>query len=337
MTYKILCCDGGGIRGLITALLIQNLNKTCDGFLDRANGFAGTSTGGLIALGLARGVGIDQIVTLYKTKGREIFTPNGWFGAKPVIEELYDDAVLTAGPGKTACQYKSDGLKEVVEDLLGADRLSDSKKFIAVNAAQLWDSRSHSWQPCTMSGHSGNPFRDVSMVDAALATSAAPTYFPPHEVSGQLGYFADGGVFANNPATTAVAEVLGRGIVTNSGDIRVLSLGTGHVPQGIPPSVFERYRPLSWGASKWLWPAEWAGHVPGMALISLMFATSAGDTTTVAEQLLGPHFRRANVTLDKPYELDNYKDIKVLEKKTSAYMKSPAWKDVCDWVKENWV
>ncbi|MFP3617169.1 patatin-like phospholipase family protein, partial [Paraburkholderia sp. SIMBA_050] len=68
MTFKILSCDGGGIRGLITALLIQDLDRRSQ-IIARADGFAGTSTGGLIALGLANGVSISEIVDIYRTKG----------------------------------------------------------------------------------------------------------------------------------------------------------------------------------------------------------------------------------------------------------------------------
>ena len=61
MTFKILCCDGGGIRGLVTALLIKDLDTHVKDFVANADGFAGTSTGGLIALGLAHGKSIDDI------------------------------------------------------------------------------------------------------------------------------------------------------------------------------------------------------------------------------------------------------------------------------------
>ncbi|CAM8763542.1 hypothetical protein NCM_00942 [Burkholderia pseudomallei] len=68
MAFKILSCDGGGIRGLITALLIQDLDRR-SGILAKADGFAGTSTGGLIALALARGVSISEVVDVYRNRG----------------------------------------------------------------------------------------------------------------------------------------------------------------------------------------------------------------------------------------------------------------------------
>lgn len=336
MTKKILCCDGGGIRGLITALLIQNLEEIFGNFIDQADGFAGTSTGGLIALGLARGEPIKDTVDIYKTKGAEIFTPNNWIGAKPDLGEPTDEALL-AGPGVRVCQYKSDGLKKLAEELLGTAALRDSKKMVAVTAAQLWDEGSESWQPRALSSLPKNDFRDVSMVDAALATSAAPTYFPPHEISEYLGYFVDGGLFANNPALTAVIEALRGGLVDDLSDVRVLSLGTGHDLQGIPPSVFKKYKPLDWGSSKWLWPSAWGTHVPSMALISLMFDATAAGATAAADQLLGAAFCRADVPLDKPYALDDYEHIADLEKWTADYMTGEAWREVHSWVEKNWV
>lgn len=339
MTYKILCCDGGGIRGLITALLIENLEDVFDGFIVQTDGFAGTSTGGLISLGLAHGKAIGEIVDIYKTKGAEIFTPNGWTGAKPELgapPKSEAEAEALAGPGKFNCQYKANGLKKLAEELLGNDELRDSEKMIAVTAAQLWDDSLQSWRSRTLSSLPGNPFREVRMVDAALATSAAPTYFPPHEIAAFSSYFADGGVFANNPAMSAVAEAVGGGLIKDLGDVRVLSLGTGQDPQGIPPAVFEQYKPLSWGATKWLWPSAWATHVPEMALISLMFAATSASATAQAEQLLGAKFCRANVPIKAPYALDDYQNVAKLEDWTTDYMAGPTWRAVREWVEANW-
>ncbi len=333
MTYRILCCDGGGIRGLITALLIQDLNRNVAGFIDRAELFAGTSTGGLISIGLARGVSIDDIIAVYKTKGSEIFTPNGWtleqIERQRTLGPLSAEELMT-GPGVVDCEYKSDGLQRVAAELLGDGQLSDCKKTVVVNAARLWDGTS--WQAATMSNLKSNSFRDIAMVDAALATAAAPTYFPAHEVK-PFGYFADGGVFANNPAMTAIAEVLGSGADLAIGDLRVLSLGTGDNPQGIPPATIGD--PLKWGASYWLWPWQ-SGDTPAMPLISLIFACTSGSVTAEAQKLLGDAFRRADVPLAKPYPLDDWKNVAELEDLTHAYLKTSEWQKTLEWASDHW-
>src|SRR6185437_15954911 len=75
MAYCILTCDGGGIRGLLPALLIQQLSSDVSSFLDDVSLFAGTSAGGLVSLGLASGVPIASVVSLFETDGSQIFTP----------------------------------------------------------------------------------------------------------------------------------------------------------------------------------------------------------------------------------------------------------------------
>jgi len=136
-----------------------------------------------------------------------------------------------AGPGILVCQYVSTGLQKIANQLLGSQKLSSVQRFVAVNSARLWNPDVNSWEPSTLSNGKSNAYREVNIVDAALATSAAPTYFPPHEIPG-FGYFADGGVFANNPTVVGVAEALANGLVSDLGSLRVLSLGTGTSPVG---------------------------------------------------------------------------------------------------------
>ena len=81
MSYLILSCDGGGIRGYLSSLLLQQLDKDLKIFGTNnwnVDFYAGTSTGGLIALALAQGQSIDSIVNLYATKAPQIFTPADW-------------------------------------------------------------------------------------------------------------------------------------------------------------------------------------------------------------------------------------------------------------------
>ena len=72
-SYHILSMDGGGIRGLLTIIIIQRLEAAHPGFLDQIDLFAGTSTGGILALGLAYGLSPERIRGLYETSGRRVF------------------------------------------------------------------------------------------------------------------------------------------------------------------------------------------------------------------------------------------------------------------------
>src|SRR5438874_2115398 len=75
MAYCILSCDGGGIRGLLPALIIQRLSTDIPAFLNQVNLFAGTSAGAFVALGLASQISVDQIVNLFEKGGPQIFQP----------------------------------------------------------------------------------------------------------------------------------------------------------------------------------------------------------------------------------------------------------------------
>jgi hypothetical protein len=336
MSFKILCCDGGGIRGVITALLIQDLDRSF-GIVKNANGFAGTSTGGLISLGLVSGVDIDAIVDLYENQGATIFEPNGWLLDAQAKQQdrrpaQSTEELLGSGPGIFKSQYVNTGLQKVAQQLVGTGALSSAKRFVAVNSARLWDASDNSWAPCTLSNGGSNTYRDVSMVDAALATSAAPTYFPPYQVGG-LGYFADGGTFANNPSMTAMVEAIYQGYATGTSDIVMLSLGTGANPVGVPPASVPD--PLAWGVTHWLWPFS-NGPVPATALLNLTMDATAQLAAIQAQQLLGNNYMRGNVPLAQPFALDDYKNVGELVSATQNYIKTPAWAAVRNWVEQNW-
>jgi hypothetical protein len=337
MAFKILCCDGGGIRGLVTALLIKDLD-TRSGVIAKADGFAGTSTGGLLALGLLNGVDIDEIIDIYRTRGSTIFEPNGWLlqeqdaqRPRPANLDALENLEALTGPGLFYCQYKNDGLKKIAAHLLGENTLADADRFIAINSARLWLDRS--WAPCTFSNTRSNQYRNLKMRDAALATSAAPTYFPPYPI-GDYGFFADGGTFANNPSMTALAEAIAGGLVSDLNALRMLSLGTGNTPEGIPPSAIAR--PLDWGARYWLWPSQ-SGHVPAMPLLNLTLDTTARLAATQAQQILGDNYCRGNVPLRDPIGLDDWKHTALLVDDTTHYIEyAPEWQVVRAWVAANW-
>lgn len=333
MSYKILSCDGGGIRGLITALLIQDLN-TRSGIIAKADAFAGTSTGGLIALGLAAGKDICDIVDIYRHDGERIFEKNGWLLEAERVQGPPPDGqeAVFSGPGLAWSQYKNDGLKKIAKHLLGDLKLCNIRKLVVVNSARLWNGSS--WVPAALTNSAGSDYAEVSLRDAALATSAAPTYFPPYEI-GSLGYFADGGTFANDPSMTAIGAAIADGRTSGLGDLAVLSLGTGIAPQGIPPSAIRE--PLNWGVNHWLWPASAdGGKVPATALLNLTLDLTAQLASVQAAQLLEERYCRGNVALQGPIGLDDWQAVKELEALTKAYMQTPDWQTVCDWVEQRW-
>lgn len=336
MTFYLISCDGGGIRGLLSALMLQELEKKYS-VITNASGFVGTSTGGLIALGLGAGKSIDDIVTMYKTKGSEIFTPNGWFlaekeAAAQPVPESQDELEAFSGPGIFSCQYKNDGLISVVQSMVHDKTLNSiTTKYVGVNSAQLCNPATKSWGPALLSNGKGNPFASTKMLDAAVASAAAPTYFPPYGISGQ-GYFADGGVFANDPALSAIAELVDTGQASLS-DIRLLSIGTGINRTSISDAAIGD--PLKWGVTRWLWPFE-SNTVPATALLNLTMDTTAAYEATVSSKLLGKSAMRANIQLNETIPLDAWKDVGKLETIAKTYMASNDWTNVLNWVSNNW-
>jgi len=178
--YRILSIDGGGIRGLLTAVLLDRLVTAVPGWLDRVDLFAGTSTGGILVLGLAKGLPPSAIVKLYRQDGQRVFSASwlrrlldlgGWLGAR------YDNA----------------GLRGALEELLGPATLGDLPRRVLVPTFELDNHGAkdlpRTWKPKFFHNFPG-PDSDAAerVVDVAVRTSAAPTYFPTYQ-----GYI-DGGV-----------------------------------------------------------------------------------------------------------------------------------------------
>ncbi|WP_418126359.1 hypothetical protein [Variovorax sp. 160MFSha2.1] len=151
---------------------------------------------------------------------------------------------------------------------------------------------------------------------------------------GDLGYFADGGTFANNPSMTAIVEAIYQGYASATSDIVMLSLGTGVNPVGVPTSAVSN--PLDWGVTHWLWPFS-NGVVPATALLNLTMDATAELAAHQAAQLLGGNYMRANVPLAQPFGLDDYKNVGELVSATQNYIEtSPDWANVRTWMGKNW-
>ncbi len=340
-SYLILTCDGGGIRGLVPALLLQQLDKELD-LLRRVDLFAGTSTGGVIALGLASEVSISTIVDIYKTKGAEIFKRYRSLGAKTrpkALTKLHRQA-MSLPADLFHVKYSNEGLKNLISKTYPATQLSNLKRNALVTTLDLYQTERKAWMPMALTNLPGSKTADVTVLDAALSTSAAPIYFPPHIYTrnGQESAFADGGIFANNPSTLAVASVIASGALKRagltSGDIKLLSLGTGFTLDGIPA---KNRLPAEWyGILAWLSPVTWPP-TPQFPLVSALMDGVSNVDAFQCGQLLGNNFRRGNVQLTKTIDLDDYKKVDELRKMTETYMASAEWKEIKQWVARDFV
>ena len=338
--YLILACDGGGIRGYLSSLLLQQLNNDL-GIFGSNNGnidlYAGTSTGGLIALALAQGKSIDSVVELYATKAADIFNPLGlqWCCLAP--EYAGKEGLGAAGfpDPKELWQVLFDNtgdpsLLTVLEDFVpGNPLLSSLPNKAMVATFQLSDSGNPaSWNPLVIDNFPGSAGAGTNLYDAALSTSAAPVYFPPYPHP-QFGWCSDGGLFANNPAALAV----GRAVQTGQqlADIVLLSIGTGIMPASMDVTADTR---LCYGLKHWAW-FDTSGPTPPFPILNALMDGSSISNDQLTGSLLGGNYMRVNPTLPEPVALDDYSPatMKMFRDVAAEYVQSSEWTGIENWVK----
>jgi len=234
---RILAIDGGGIRGLIPALVLAEIERrTQRRAADLFDLIAGTSTGGILAAALtipgpdgSPRYTADQLTRLYETEGPRIFS-------RSLVR-----VVLSAG-GVLDEKYDSTGLEVALTEYLGDARLKDALTPILLTAYETERRRAFFFRS---SRAAKDPAYDFALTDAAHATSAAPTYFEPVRVGDFT--LVDGGLFASNPALCAYVDVVAAG---REEDVTVLaSLGTGAANRPIPYEVAKDWGQLGWARS----------------------------------------------------------------------------------------
>jgi len=242
---KVLALDGGGIRGIIPATILARLEERLDGpIASHFDLITGTSTGGILALGLAV-PGDDgdpkyparDLVSLYTSQGGRIFSQSArkklldWLPFPIELDNIFDE------------KYSAKGLEAVLRERFGETKLSDAVTDVLVTAYGL-ESRDPWFFSRARARERGGEY-DVPMTYVARATSAAPTYFEPLEWNGKRhDGLVDGGVFANNPTLCGWAEARAR--FGDDAAIFVLSLGTGSRKHPYPYA-----KAKGWGLAKW--------------------------------------------------------------------------------------
>jgi patatin-like phospholipase/acyl hydrolase len=316
--FKVLAIDGGGIRGIIPALILEAIeertNRPISSLFDM---LSGTSTGGIIALGLTLPAedgkpakSAHDIVNLYEREGRTIFPTT--LRAQLHVETVYGS------------KYDADGIEQTLQRYFGDARLKDALKPVIVPSYDI-----EKQVPIFFKSERARTSAayDFLMRQVARATSAAPTYFPPEKVETDdpLQYYAliDGGVIANNPAMCAYAEAIKMGKVDGAGVV-IVSLGTG-----------ELRHPLQYNEARKWGQVEWAQPVLDVAL--------QGSSATVDYQLQQllvtegadqAYFRFQFTLTQDATQMDDARDqnIKHLIDLTQAYLGQPETREALDQV-----
>ncbi len=282
--YRIMSLDGGGIRGVITTVLLERLQAEVPALLGTTDLLTGTSTGGIIALALSKGISLTDISQLFIDEGQRIFKDSVW------------DNIVDLGKVRGA-DYDSANLRAILKRELGLNTtLADLDKRVLIPTFDLDnadnDPTKRQWKPKIFHNFPGEDTDgEVLAWKVGLYTSAAPTYFP--SVDG----FIDGGVYANNPSMTALSQT--QDVRTHPDgqaldSIRLLSLGTGLSLTHIDGEEND------WGYMQWAKP-----------LITLMMDGTMGIADYQCKRLLGANYHRLAPTFPPgtDYPLDDVEHI----------------------------
>ena len=298
MTFKILSLDGGGIRGVLSATILNEVETT----LREKKGqklheyfdlIAGTSTGSILAAGIACQMNAQQMIDIYLKEGKNIFLESvrqqrKW---RKVSQALASNLLYPHERGEQGLAKILQ--KKLIHPELGSPKISEiSRPNILIPAYDVY-SRNTTW-------FANNPpddpgwYDNIALWKICTASASAPSFFPPYE----LPYNAeqdlphiDGGVSANNPALVAIAHALltekKKGL--NLSDIAVLSIGTGNTTC---PYSCEDIK--GWGT------LGWAQHLPDMFL-----NPSGNNSEAICYQILesvGADYLRLDFDLNKRFK-----------------------------------
>lgn len=280
MIRKVLSIDGGGIKGVFPASFLaaieDSLSTSISDYFDL---IVGTSTGGIIALGLGLGWSAREILTMYEELGPTVFGGNRLFRRlRGCIFSKFDQAPLR---NAMVSRFKD-------------SRLGESSKRLVIPSLNLETGEVHVYK----TSHHPRFEMDYKMraVDVALSTAAAPTYFPTHRSSDGIP-LVDGGMWANNPVGFAVVEAIG--VLTWPAQyIKVLSLGCTTTPLNIGLG-----RNLPLGIGYW-----------GLKIVDVFMAGQSSGSLGIAQLLLGREnvIRISPVVAKGRFELDGFKEMNSL-------------------------
>jgi patatin-like phospholipase/acyl hydrolase len=279
--FRILSLDGGGLMGAFSASVLATLERTTQrSIVEHFDLITGTSTGGIIAVGLAMGAVAEQIVQFYEERGAAIFPPakgvGGW---------------LKTARNLRRPRFTPAALREAIRTVVGDRPMSAARTRLVIPAYDASMGRIYLFKTPQHPDRSQD--KDIPAVDVALATSAAPTYFPAHTMPDHRGVFIDGGVWANCPAMVGIVEAVGF-CGQRLEDVHVLSVSTTNYP-------FRIAEPIQLGGL-----LRW-----GQKIVETLMFGQAQGAVAQATSLLRDRFHRIDyLTEPRIYVLD---DARVVE------------------------
>ncbi|HUQ36737.1 MAG TPA: CBASS cGAMP-activated phospholipase [Aestuariivirga sp.] len=276
--FNILCLSGGGYLGLYTIAVLADLEKASGKPI--AHSFdlmAGTSIGGIIALGLAAEVPVARMQTVFEKDGPKIFSKTPAPQSKFAVLRDLSRSLFSA-------KYKSELLRKTIAKLIGKNTtIGDLKHRVIVPSVNLTKGQPQVFKTPHLEAYKKD--LKLNAVDVALATSAAPTYFPVAEIGNSL--FADGGLYANSPDLLAIHEATY--FLKNKEDtIHLLSIGT-------TTSQFSFSHALGKNLGSYEWMSE-------QRLVNVMISSQQLSVDYMTKHRLGDRYLRLDATQSKEQE-----------------------------------
>lgn len=280
--FRILSLDGGGVRGAYTASALAALeSKIGAPLVDYFDLIVGTSTGGIVAIGLGLNISPARLVQFYKERAEDIFPRTGWLSSGiQTVKRLF-----------VGTEYDQESLLDALKSELHDKLFGDSRcplVIVSYNASRIPDGP-HLFKTNRLEHQHLKAFM------VALATSAAPTYFSAVPIKlnehDNEQIYVDGGIWANCPALVGVAEAV-RSFGKRLEDLRLLSIGTTYKPFTISQAQTRGSIVLDWDFGKDL--AAFFGS-----------AQQAGTWGTTNFLLGEDHCTRITSTTDEQIPLDD--------------------------------
>jgi len=273
MPFRILAIDGGGIRGIYPAHILKRAQEAFKiNFPEHFDLILGTSTGSIIAAALAVDYPIGRIVDLYENEGRRIFQKQP-FSVRGFFKS----------------QYGKQHLRKLLEEVFGNRTLSEAKTRLTIPATDISNGRMYVFKSPYLDEFVRD--RNVPIVEAVLASCAAPSYFDPQKVGEYL--LADGGLWANNPSMVALTEAIGK-LRGNLDEIRLFSVGAGLGQKYYNPHNAERRK---WGLLR-----GWGGKKLVETLLNLQSISAQNMAWLI---LTDKNYLRINFESDGELALDS--------------------------------
>lgn len=275
-TFNILTFDGGGLRGALSISLLQRIQMEKPEIIRNTNMIGGTSTGSLIALGLAYGVGPNEIKELYSIEK-----------AGYIFDKAHSEMIRP--------KYDNDHLKEVLHEIFPEKlKLKDLGKLVVIPTFYIGD-ETNNWKPIFYNNIPGSTTEDARVVDVAMSSSAAPIFFPTYN------QHIDGGIVATDPSLSCIIHSMSKELCKNSDEIRLLSFGTGYCHNSIKQDT------TKWGAVEWITSKD-----PNFPIISITLESNAQMSQVFSKKILEGNYYRMNPRMDRDIGMDDIKELEYL-------------------------